>query len=389
MKLYVASEKDILQGRVTDIYFVRTKKIIEAKGLSNIKVRMEIHTGDLPRGYDWAVYAGLEEALKLLSQRPVTVYSIPEGTLIKGGFPVMLVEGRYYDICELETPLLGILRHATSIATRAARFKRLAMDKAILYFGLRGAHPAIAPMLDRSAYIGGVDAVSGTISEEFIGIKPSGTMPHALIIVFGDSTSAWRAFDEVIDSSVPRIALIDTFNDERVEALEAVKALGKRLYGIRFDTPRSRRGDFKKLIEEVKWVLRLQGCENVKIVVSGGISEKAVIELRDVVDMFGVGTAITHPPHVDMSMDIVEVMRNGEWLPISKRGKLPGAKKVYRCDVLNYEIVPWNEKSSKCTEDVFIKWLDEGKLVRKLPSPHELRKYVLEQLKKVPEPNPI
>ncbi|MCD6278834.1 MAG: nicotinate phosphoribosyltransferase [Desulfurococcales archaeon] len=389
MRLYIASEKDILEGRITDIYFVRTKKIIEAKGLSNIKVRMEIHTGDLPKGYDWAVYAGLEEALKLLSQRPVTVYSIPEGTLINGGFPVMLVEGRYYDICELETPLLGILRHATSVATRAARFKRLAMDKVILYFGLRGAHPAIAPMLDRSAYIGGVDAVSGAFSEEFIGVKPSGTMPHALIIVFGGGAGAWRAFDEVIERDVPRIALIDTFNDERVEALEAVKILGKKLHGIRFDTPRSRRGDFKKLIEEVRWVLGLQGYGDVKIVVSGGISEKAVIELRDVVDMFGVGTAITHPPHVDMSMDIVEVLRNGEWVPISKRGKLPGAKKVYRCDVLDYEVVPWNVKPSKCADDIFIKWLDEGKVVREPPSPQELRKYVLEQLKKVPEPNPV
>ncbi len=389
MKLYIASEKDILQGRVTDIYFLRTKKIIEAKGLTDVRVRMEIHTGDLPRGYDWAVYAGLEEALKLLSQRPITVYSLPEGTLIKGHFPVMLIEGRYYDICELETALLGILRHATSVATRAARIKRLAIDKVILYFGLRGAHPAIAPMLDRSAYIGGVDAVSGVISEDFIGIKPSGTMPHALIIVFGNGAAAWRAFDEVIEPEVPRIALIDTFNDERVEALEAVKALGERLYGIRFDTPRSRRGNFRRLIEEVKWVLKLHGREDVKIVVSGGVNEKSIVELRDVADMFGVGTAITHPPHVDMSMDIVEVMKGGEWVPISKRGKLPGAKKVYRCDVLDYEIVPWNEESSKCSENVLVKWLDSGRLVRDLPTVHEIRKYVLEQLKKVPEPTPV
>ncbi|MCD6340912.1 MAG: nicotinate phosphoribosyltransferase [Desulfurococcales archaeon] len=389
MKLYIASEKDILQGRVTDIYFLRTKKIIEAKGLTNVRVRMEIHTDDLPRGYEWAVYAGLEEALKLLSQRPITVYSLPEGTLIKSYFPVMLIEGRYYDICELETALLGILRHATSVATRAARIKRLAMDKVILYFGLRSAHPAIAPMRDRSAYIGGVDAVSGVISEEFIGVKPSGTMPHALIIIFGDGASAWKAFDEVIEPEVPRIALIDTFNDERVEAMEAVKALGKRLYGIRFDTPRSRRGNFRRLIEEVKWVLKLHGREDVKIVVSGGVSEKSIVELRDVADMFGVGTVITHPPHVDMSMDIVEVMKDGEWMPISKRGKLPGAKKVYRCDVLDYEIVPWNEEPSKCSENVLVKWLDNGKLVRKLPTVHEIRKYVLEQLKKVPEPTPV
>jgi len=389
LRLYIASEKDILEGRITDIYFVRTKKIIKAKGLDNVVVRMEIHLGGLPKGYEWAVYAGLEEVLKLLSQRPLTVYSLPEGTLVKSYFPIMIIEGKYYDICELETAILGILRHYTSIATRAARIKRLAMDKTILYFGLRGAHPAIAPMLDRAAYIGGVDAVSGAFNEETIGVKPSGTMPHALIIVFGDPVKAWKAFDEVVEPEVPRIALIDTFNDERNEALLAARALGKRLYGIRFDTPKSRRGDMKLLIEEVKWTLHIYGYDHVKIVVSGGISEETIIKLRDVADAFGVGTSITYPKPIDMSMDIVEVYKNNEWIPITKRGKLPGAKKVYKCDVLDYEVTSWNEKPKRCSENLMGKWLDKGRLVRKLPSVKEIRDYVLKQLSKVSEPTPV
>jgi len=56
-KLYIASREDITGGRITDIYFVRTKKILEAKGLKNLRVRMEVHVSDLPRGYDWAVFA--------------------------------------------------------------------------------------------------------------------------------------------------------------------------------------------------------------------------------------------------------------------------------------------------------------------------------------------
>ncbi len=389
LRLYIASEKDILEGKITDIYFVRTKKIIKAKGLDNVLVRMEVHLGGLPKGYEWAVYAGLEEALRLLSQRPLTVYSLPEGTLVKEYFPVMIIEGRYYDICELETSILGILRHYTSVATRAARIKRLAMNKTILYFGLRGAHPAIAPMLDRAAYIGGVDAVSGAFNEETIGIKPSGTMPHALIIVFGDPVKAWKAFDEVVEPGVPRIALIDTFNDERNEALLAARALGRRLYGIRFDTPKSRRGDMKLLIEEVKWTLHLYGYDNIKIVVSGGINEETIVKLRDVADAFGVGTSITYPKPIDMSMDIVEVYKDNGWVPITKRGKMPGAKRVLRCDVLNYEVISWNERPRKCDEELMVKWLDKGVLVRKLPSIKEIRDYVLKQLSKVPEPTPI
>jgi nicotinate phosphoribosyltransferase len=390
VRLYIASSDDILQGRVTDIYFVRTKEILIKKGLADVRVRMEFHVNGVPRGYEWVVYSGLEDALKVLSQRPVNVYSLPEGTLIPSNYPIplMVIEGRYVDFVELETAVLGILRHSTSVTTKAARIKRLGMDRKFIFFGLRAAHPVLAPMLDRAAYIGGFDGVSGIMSEEYLGVKPSGTMPHALIVVFGDNVEAWKAFDEVIPEDVPRIALVDTFEDERMEAIKAAKALGKKLFGVRLDTPSSRRGNFREIIMEVRWTLDLLGYKHVKIVASGGINEKSVQQLRDIVDIFGVGTSVAFPQPVDIGGDIVEVNKGGEWVPISKRGKLPGAKKVYRCSTLEYEVVPWNSTPSKCFEDVLELYLQEGRLVKKLPSPQELREYVLSQLKNLPEPTP-
>jgi nicotinate phosphoribosyltransferase len=390
VRLYIASSDDILQGRVTDIYFVRTKEILIKKGLADVRVRMEFHVNGVPRGYEWVVYSGLEDALKVLSQRPVNVYSLPEGTLIPSNYPIplMVIEGRYVDFVELETAVLGILRHSTSVTTKAARIKRLGMDRKFIFFGLRAAHPVLAPMLDRAAYIGGFDGVSGIMSEEYLGVKPSGTMPHALIVVFGDNVEAWKAFDEVIPEDVPRIALVDTFEDERMEAVKAAKALGKKLFGVRLDTPSSRRGNFREIIMEVRWTLDLLGYKHVKIVASGGINEKSVQQLRDIVDIFGVGTSVAFPQPVDIGGDIVEVNKGGEWVPISKRGKLPGAKKVYRCSTLEYEVVPWNSTPSKCFEDVLELYLQEGRLVKKLPSPQELREYVLSQLKNLPEPTP-
>jgi nicotinate phosphoribosyltransferase len=390
VRLYIASSDDILQGRVTDIYFVRTKEILIKKGLADVRVRMEFHVNGVPRGYEWVVYSGLEDVLKVLSQRPVNVYSLPEGTLIPSNYPIplMVIEGRYVDFVELETAVLGILRHSTSVTTKAARIKRLGMDRKFIFFGLRAAHPVLAPMLDRAAYIGGFDGVSGIMSEEYLGVKPSGTMPHALIVVFGDNVEAWKAFDEVIPEDVPRIALVDTFEDERMEAVKAAKALGKKLFGVRLDTPSSRRGNFREIIMEVRWTLDLLGYKHVKIVASGGINEKSVQQLRDIVDIFGVGTSVAFPQPVDIGGDIVEVNKGGEWVPISKRGKLPGAKKVYRCSTLEYEVVPWNSTPSKCFEDVLELYLQEGRLVKKLPSPQELREYVLSQLKNLPEPTP-
>ncbi|TRM73313.1 nicotinate phosphoribosyltransferase, partial [Sulfolobus sp. B5] len=205
-----------------------------------------------------------------------------------------------------ETAILGILRHYSSITTKAARIKSLAMDKTIFYFGLRSLHPAIAPMADRAAYIGGIDGVSGAMSKEYLGVNPSGTMPHALMLVVGDNVTAWKAFDEAMGPEVPRIVLVDTFEDERTEALKAANLLGDKLYGIRLDTPSSRRGNFKKIIQEIRWTLDINGYKHVKIFVSGGIDEDDVINLRDHVDGFGVGTSISFPPSVDFSADIVE-----------------------------------------------------------------------------------
>ncbi|MCC6025071.1 MAG: nicotinate phosphoribosyltransferase [Desulfurococcaceae archaeon] len=388
MRLYIASEEDILSGLVTDVYFVRTRDILRAKNIRK-KVRMEFHVVKLPKNYEWAVFAGLEEALCVLRGKPVTVYAMPEGTLFKPGEPLMIIEGYYDDFAVYETALLGILRHYSSVATKAARIKRLAMNKTVLFFGLRAAHPAIAPMLDRAAYIGGVDAVSGVASSKYLGLRPQGTMPHALIIVFGNQVEAWKAFDEVVEPSVPRIMLVDTFYDEREEALMAAKLLGERLYGVRLDTPSSRRGSMRLIVEEVRWTLDIHGYKNVKIVVSGGIDEKEIVELRDIVDAFGVGTSIAMPPSVDISADIVEVFEDGAWKPVTKRGKLPGAKQVYRKRPGLNDIVTLLEKPGDIPDGytpLLRKYIDNGELVESLPDINSIRNYVLEQLREVPEP---
>jgi len=388
--MYILSADDIRRGLATDIYFIRSREILEKKGLCNTLVRYEIHTYGLPRGYKWAVYTGLEEVLYMLKGTNVTLYSLPEGTLFRDLYPLAIVEGKICDIIELETAILGILRFYTSVSTKAARIKKAAGDKQVIFFGLRVQHPAIAPALDRAAYIGGCDGVSGAFNEKTIGVKPKGTMPHALIIVFRDPVAAWKAFDEVMPPDVPRIALVDTFYDERVESLMAAQTLSDKLWGVRLDTPRSRRGDIKLIAEEVKWTLKLYGYENVKIVISGGVDEEQITNLRDVADVFGVGTSIAFPPSIDISMDIVEIFdeRENRWIPITKRGKLPGSKQLYRCIPIVEDYIDTPNKSILCKDGreavpMLDKVLDRGMITIDIPKVDEIRKYVLDQLKYV------
>jgi len=214
-----------------------------------------------------------------------------------------------------------------------------------------------------------------------------GTMPHSLIIAFGDQVKAWRTFDEVMPKKVPRIALVDTYFDEKTESLMAAEALGKRLDGVRLDTPGSRKGDFAEIVREVRWELDARGYGHVKIMVSGGLNDDNIKGLAEAgADGFGVGTSITNSPTIDFAMDIVEL----EGKPVAKRGKLGGRKRVWRCaKCLTDVLLPARESSPRCpscggkTRTLLVSLIKKGKIVAKLPSANEVRKRVLGQLEKL------
>jgi len=245
---HTASEPEIKAGEVSDVYFDRTVEILRAKGL-NKHVKAEIRLKSFPQP-DWTfgVLAGIEEASGLLEGMPVNVWAMDEGTLFGPEDTVLLIEGIYPEWAKYETALLGFLCQASGIATKAARCKRAAGPRQVISFGARRMHPALAPMIERNAFVGGCDGVAVTKSAELIDADPTGTIPHALVLLFGDTVDALRAFHEVVDAKVRRVALIDTLQDEKFEALRVAEALGRDLYAVRLDTPSSRRGDFFKIL---------------------------------------------------------------------------------------------------------------------------------------------
>ena len=378
---HVATDEEIKSGKVTDVYFVRTLEILKARGI-NKRVSAEVWTKSLPNEWRWAVLAGLEEGVELLAGKPVTVNGLKEGTIFQPYEPVLEIECCYQDFALFETALLGFICQASGIATAAARCRKLAGDKPMASFGARRMHPAIAPMVERSAFIGGCDGVAVVKSAEFIGEEPVGTMPHALILVMGDTVEATKAFHDVISKKVPRVSLIDTFHDEKFAALGVAHALGKDLFAVRLDTPSSRRGNFLKIIEEVRWELDLHGFDQVKIFVSGNIDEKAIQELYHLVDAFGVGTSISNAPVVDFSLDIVEV----EGKPLSKRGKPSGRKNLLRCPhCFRTKVIPREKVTTHCDcgaamESLILPLIADSDVVANIPRPQEIREYVLNQL---------
>src|SRR5438876_8743079 len=392
----MATEEEIKNAQTSDVYFERTKEILEKEGLSDIHVTAEITTGSLPKNWEWRIVAGIEEASHLLEGLNIRVRSLPEGTLFRPvdslgvREPVLVIEGRYLDFCLYETPLLGLLCQASGIATMASRVRKAAGAKTIFSFGISRALPSLAPMIDRACFIAGFDAVSSMIGAKLLGKSPTGTMPHSLIIAIGDQVRAWKSFDKYMPKEIPRIALVDTYCDEKAEAIMAAEALGKALYGVRLDTPSSRRGNFPEIIKEVRWELDSRGFKHVKIFVSGGLDDESVAALSATgADGFGVGTSVSNAPSVDFAMDIVEK----EGKSVAKRGKLGGRKTVWRCDeCLREKITGLTVGAPKCPNcggpmgKLLAPLLSKGRLSKMLPSPDHIRQKVLGQLKRLSTP---
>ena len=324
----IVSDSEILSGNCTDVYFIRTDETMRGEGCNPL-VTVEVTAASLPD--EWGVVCGTEDVLSLLEDLPLEVSAMPEGTIFYPGEPVLRIAGTYLDFCRYETVILGFLCHASGVASAAAHLCGIAGEIPLYSFGSRRQHPAIAGMIERAAWIGGVAGVSNTCAPA--GIPLAGTMPHALIMSLESATGAWDAFDRHAPPEVPRIYLCDTFCDEKCEALAAARAGAE---AVRLDTPRSRRGDMRAILEEVRWELDLHGFTSVKIFLSGGVTGADILAYRDIVDAFGVGGAIANAPVIDFSMDIVE--RNG--MPVSKRGKKGGVKQVYLCKDATRVILP-------------------------------------------------
>ncbi|HOE52380.1 MAG TPA: nicotinate phosphoribosyltransferase [Methanomassiliicoccales archaeon] len=387
-RFFSAEHDDIQKGLTTDVYFQRTEAILKAKGLLDVHTRSEVTVADLPDAWPWAVLCGTEEVVRILEGREVDLYALPEGSLFtprtRRGvkLPVASIDGPYGQYCSLETPALGFICYASGVATMAARCKLAAGNLPVISFGVRRMHPAMAPVIDRSSFIGGCDGVSSLKGAELVGKAASGTMPHSLVIMMGDQREAFKAFGEIIDPTVPRVALTDTFFDEKAEALMAAEAM-PGLRSVRLDTPGSRRGNMADIVREVRWELDLRGYTNVGVFVSGGLDEIKIKELASAgANGFGVGTSISNAPTIDFAMDIVE--KAGK--PIAKRGKFAGRKYVFKCpNCLEYEVSLRRDDPPKCSCGEEMRWaevkvIEKGKrLVPEEPA-EEIRRRVLRQM---------
>jgi len=313
-------DEAVLSGETADIYFARTIDILRHEGLNPVAT-MEVFPSRV------GILCGMEEVKALLTrvlpEGNREVWALAEGEAMSEKEVVLRITAPYQSYGLYETAIDGILAHCSGWATAARECVEVAQRIPIISFGVRHVHPSVAAEMDYAAIIGGCTGCSSIAGAKLAGIEPSGTMPHALIIIMGDTVTATVAFDKYMPPEVPRVSLVDTFKDEAEESLLVANALGKKLGSVRLDTPSERGQVTADLVKEVRARLDLAGFNHVGIFVSGGINPERIsyfIKNGAPIDGFGVGSYISGAKPIDFTADLHEV----EGKPIAKRGRIPG-----------------------------------------------------------------
>lgn len=323
---------DVLSGETADVYFERARTILAAEGLDPV-VTMEIFS----RGN--GILCGADEAIAYLREifsevddrdEPM-VESLHDGDAFTSKEVVMRIRARYSAFGLYETAILGIMASGSGWATAARQVVDAAAPIPVIGFGARHVHPSVADQMDYASVIGGCIGASTPAGARMAGLAPTGTMPHALVLIFGDTVRAATAFDRHIDPDIPRIILVDTFKDEAEESLRVADALGDRLWGVRLDTPSERGRVTPDLVKEVRARLDQAGHPNVKIVVSGGVDVERIGAFREAgapVDSFAVGSYISKASPIDFTGDLKQI----DGRPVAKRGRIPGLSQTTRLE---------------------------------------------------------
>ena len=312
--------RSVLTGYTADNELHRALSILRNEGI-NPEVVVEF-TAERD-----GIFCGITEVKTLLDRvLPETgreVWAIDEGVTVGGGEVALRIRAPYASFGLFEPAILGTLASCTGWATAASECVDAGDGIPVIAYGARHVHPEVVGVMDYSAVVGKCASSSSVVGQQLHGLTPSGTMPHSLVLLMGDTVRSILAFDKHMPPEVPRVALVDTFKDEAEEALDVAKALRERLRGIRLDTPKERGGVTPELVHEIRARLDQGGHSHVDIFVSGGITPERIREFVDAgapVSVFAVGYYIAAASPISFTADIKEIDSKA----IAKRGRIPG-----------------------------------------------------------------
>ncbi len=314
---------------LTDLYQLTMAYGYWKSGLAEREAVFHLFFRNNPFGGGYAIAAGLEEAIDLLSsfrfgeedlgylrtlrgndgaalfesgfldylhelRFECDIDAVEEGTVVFPHEPMLRVRGPLLHAQIIETALLNIINFQTLIATKAARVCRAARGKPVLEFGLRRAQGIDGALsASRAAYLGGCAATSNVLAGKLYGIPVRGTHAHSWVMVFDDEVESFSAYANAMPNNC--VFLVDTYDTvegvrHAVEVGLRLRAQGHELSGVRLDS-----GDLAYLSIEARRILDEAGFPNATVVASNDLDEhliESLVQQGAMIGVWGVGTKL-------------------------------------------------------------------------------------------------
>jgi nicotinate phosphoribosyltransferase len=298
----------------TDQYELTMLDAALRAGAAGRQVTFEVFVRHLPPGRRYGVFAGLERLLdaidefrfgpdelgwlreqRIISEQALAwlgrfhfggdIHAYREGELYTDGSPVLTVEGTFGESVLLETLILSILNHDSSVAAGASMIVEAAGDRPVIDMGSRRTDTEAAVAAARAGYLAGLAATSNLEAGRRYGVPTAGTAAHAFVLLFPDERTAFAA--QVAAFGAGTTLVVDTFDTE--EAIgRAVEVAGTSLAAIRIDS-----GDLAEETWRARAVLDSLGATKTKIMVTGDLDETSIRGLALCpADGYGAGTSV-------------------------------------------------------------------------------------------------
>lgn len=363
-----------------------------------------------------------EEFLTYLKDLKFTgdIYSVPEGTMVFPGEPILTVKAPVIEAQLIETAVLNIINHQTLIASKAAKIRYSAGNDLVMEFGLRRAQGPDAGIYgSRASVIGGCNSTSNVLAGKLFDIPVAGTHAHSWVMSFKSEYEAFKAYAEIYPDNA--LLLVDTYDTLKsgipnaIKVFDELKAQGKKPKGIRIDS-----GDLAYLTKKARKMLDDAGYPDAVICASGDLDEKLIQSLKlqgAKINSWGIGTKLitsADMPALGGVYKLAGVVNiDGSVTPKIKISETsakitnPGFKKIVRiydgetgkaeADLImlfdeeidtskpltiTHPIETWKKITfnNYKIKELSVKVVEKGKLVYKLPSVKEIALYAKSEM---------
>ena len=343
--LTTPTPKEIAAFSVSDHCNSLSQLTLERLGLASTPIRVEASVRQFPTGLREAFFFGQEDVRDIVTRTEVRMECLPDGAVFRENEPVLALIGPAGQIALLRTALTGVLTFYSSLITRMTDFVVAARPRPVHFFGLRKIHPSHALQYLLCAYIAGMEIdATGLATQICPGTKIADCQEHFANIVASSVELSWEAFLSLGVSHGALYIVFDNTSDPVEEMERALTSLGERLHGILVDLDSTRRGHLARVIQEIRWKLKLSNRQDIQICLTGGVTPQIIRETKDLVVSYGVGVNALQAPVLDFSFQVVEV--GGR--PRSKLGVLGGRKSTFLCANCGARMIDLVDSSPKC-----------------------------------------